>query len=87
MEGSGQMGLQLLNRVLMESLAEKTFEQRLEGVKGVSSQVITWRSSLKEQGEEPVKGSECGRNSKEARGSGAKVGVMFKRGTQRGKSK
>lgn len=41
MEGSGQMGLQLLNRVLMESLAEKTFEQRLEGGKGVSSQVIT----------------------------------------------
>ena len=81
------MGLQLLNRVVMESLAEKTFEQRLEGGKGVSSQVIIWRNSLRKQGEEPVKGSECGRNSKEARVSGAKIGGVFKRGTQRGKNK
>ena len=74
---SGVDGDATLNRVVMEDLAEKTFEQRLEGGEGVKSHVVSWRKSLKKQGKEQVQRLRCGQNSKETSTSGTRDRGVF----------
>lgn len=75
-------GIAIVNKVLMGSLTEKTYEQRLEGVERVSSHVIIQGMSPKRWEKEHVQMLRTW-DGKDVSASGQKHRGMFKRGTPR----
>jgi len=80
---SGIDGVVIVKKAVMDGLIEKTYEQRLEGGEGVSSNVIIWRKSPKRREKEHVQKLRTWAERKDVNASGQKDRGMFKRGTLR----